>query len=161
METHLLKVGDAARLTGLSVKALHHYEKQGLAEPVGRTDAGYRLYDEEGVARLKFVKRAKLLGLSLEEIAELLEYETAGRHQRTREHLQRLLLAKLKELHVELDELAAFGSQLEDAHTRLAKHPPYEPCTPECDCPPEIRKDEKLTRYGSVRSRVRLLGEHE
>ena len=37
----LLKVGEVARLTGLSVKTLHHYEEQGLAEPLSRTEAGY------------------------------------------------------------------------------------------------------------------------
>ena len=48
----LLKVGEVARLTGLSVKTLHHYEERGLAKPVGRTETGYRLYGEEEAARL-------------------------------------------------------------------------------------------------------------
>ncbi len=55
-------MGEAARLTGLSAKTLHHYEEQGLAEPAGRTGTGYRLYGEEEMARLMFVERAKLLG---------------------------------------------------------------------------------------------------
>ncbi len=67
----LLTVGEVARLTGLSVKALHHYEEKGLVPPAERTEAGYRLYGEEEVARLEFVKRAKLLGLTLEEVREL------------------------------------------------------------------------------------------
>jgi MerR family copper efflux transcriptional regulator len=146
-------------MTGLSVKSLHHYEERGLVEPATRTEAGYRLYGEEELARLRFIARAKRLALSLDEIAELLEYESEGRHRKTRDNLQRLIVGKLKELHVEVEELAVFGEQLEDAHTRLASHPPYEPCNPECDCPPDIRRDEKLTRYGSIRSRVRPLGE--
>ncbi len=148
-------------MTGLSVKALHHYEERGLVEPAERTETGHRLYGEEELARLTFVARARRLGLSLEEIAELLEFENEGRHRKTREHLQRLMVGKLKELHVEIEELAVFGAQLEDAHERLAKHPPYEPCNPECDCPPDIRRDEKLTRYGSLRHRLRSLGECE
>jgi hypothetical protein len=60
-EERLLKVGAVARLTGPSVKTLHHYEGEGLAEPAGRTEAGYRLYGEEEVARLRFIRRAKLL----------------------------------------------------------------------------------------------------
>jgi MerR family copper efflux transcriptional regulator len=146
-------------MTGFSVKTLHHYEERGLAEPAGRTEAGHRLYGEEELARLIFIARAKRLSLSLEEIAELLEYESEGRHRKTRDHLQRLMIGKLKELHVEIEELAVFGEQLEEAHERLAGHPPYEPCIPECDCPPDIRSDEKLTRYGSVRRRLRALGE--
>ncbi len=109
-ETQLLKVGEAARLTGLTVKTLHHYEEQGLAGPAERTEAGCRLYGEEELARLIFIARAKRLGLSLEEISELLEYESEGRHRRTRDNLKRLMVAKLEELHRELDELALFGA---------------------------------------------------
>ncbi len=67
----------------------------------------------------------------------------------------------LEEPHREMDEPSAFVTQLEEAHTRLASYPPYEPCTPECDCSPDIRNDETLTRYGFVRSRVRSTGEHQ
>lgn len=155
------RISELAERTGLASSTIRYYEKIGLLREAERTPAGYRVYDEEAEQRLVFILRAKRLSLSLEEIAELLEFETEGRHRETRNHLQRLMVGKLKELHRELDELAAFGTQLEEAHTRLAKHPPYEPCNPECDCPPDIRKDEKLTRYGSVRSRVRFIGEHE
>jgi DNA-binding transcriptional MerR regulator len=154
------RVSELTRRTGLAPSAIRYYEKIGLLRKADRTPSGYRVYDEEAERRLVFILRAKRLGLSLEEIAELLEYESEGRHRKTRDHLQRLMIGKLKELHREIDELALFGAQLEEAHTRLAGHPPYEPCTPECDCPPDIRSDQKLTRYGSVRSRVRSMGEH-
>lgn len=155
------RVSELARRTGLTPSTIRYYEKVGLLPEAERTPAGYRLYGEDAERRLIFVARAKRLGLSLEEIAELLEYESEGRHRKTRDHLQRLMVNKLKELHVELEELAVFGEQLEEAHTRLASHPPCEPCSPECDCPPDIRNDEKLSRYGSVRHRLRTLGESE
>lgn len=154
------RISELARRTDLAPSAIRYYEKIGLLREAERTPAGYRLYDEETERRLTFVTRAKRLGLSLEEISELLEYESEGRHRKTRDSLKRLMVAKLEELHREIDELALFGAQLEDAYTRLASHPPYEPCTPECDCPPDIRNYETLTRYGSVRSRVRSIGEH-
>lgn len=155
------RISELARRTDLSASAIRYYEKVGLLPEAERTSAGYRLYGEDAEQRLIFVCRAKRLGLSLEEIAELLEFENEGRHRKTRDHLQRLMIGKLKELHVELEELAVFGAQLEEAHERLAKHPPYEPCNPECDCPPDICRDQKLTRYGSVRHRLRSLGECE
>lgn len=155
------RISELARRTDLSASAIRYYEKVGLLPEAERTSAGYRLYGEEAERRLVFVCRAKRLGLSLEEIAELLEFENEGRHRKTRDHLQRLMVDKLKELHVEIEELAVFGAQLEEAHERLASHPPYEPCNPDCDCPPDIRRDEKLTRYGSVRHRLRSLGECE
>jgi DNA-binding transcriptional MerR regulator len=153
------RISELARQTGLAPSTIRYYEKIGLLREAERTPAGYRLYDEEAERRLVFVARAKRLGLSLEEIAELLEYESEGRHRKTRDNLKRLMVAKLEKLHRELDELALFGVQLEEAYARLSSHPPYEPCTPDCDCPPDIRNDQTLTRYGSVRSRVRSIGE--
>ncbi len=69
--TSALKIGEVARKTGLPVERIRYYERRGLLEPAGRSEAGYRLYTDEEVARLLFIKRAKLLGLTLGEIAEL------------------------------------------------------------------------------------------
>jgi DNA-binding transcriptional MerR regulator len=60
-ETFTLKIGELARLTGLSIKTIRYYERGGLLEQPPRTEAGYRLYGPEEVARLQFVQRAKLL----------------------------------------------------------------------------------------------------
>ena len=68
-----LKIGELARHTGLSIKTIRYYESRGLLEQPPRTEGGYRLYGPEEVARLRFVQRAKLLGLTLEEIRELVE----------------------------------------------------------------------------------------
>lgn len=67
-----LTVGDVTARTGVSRKALRVYEAKGLVEPLGRTRAGYRLYDEEALRRLELVQRAKHLGLSLAEVKEFL-----------------------------------------------------------------------------------------
>lgn len=149
------RISELGQRVGLPTSTIRYYEKVGLLREAERTPAGYRVYGQEAEQRLVFIARAKRLGLSLEEIAELLEFHSEGLHHRTRDHLQRLMVEKLKELHRELDELSVFGAQLEEAHTRLASHPPYEPCSPECDCPPDIRNDVELVRYGSVRSRLR------
>jgi MerR family copper efflux transcriptional regulator len=157
-ETQLLKIGEVARRTGFSVKTLYHYEKKGLVEPADRTEAGHRLYGDEELARLVFVARAKRLGLALGEISELLTFWSDGSCSATREHLQRLMVDKLREVHREIEELVDFGEQLEEAHEGLAGHAPYERCNPRCGCPPDIRRDEKLTHYGSVTHRLRSLG---
>ncbi len=83
--------------------------REGRAAARGPTHAGYRFYGEEAERCQVFVAWAKRLGLSLEGIAELLEYENEGRHRKTRDHLQCLSLAKLKELHVEYEGLARRG----------------------------------------------------
>ena len=65
-------IADAAARTGFTPSTLRYYEQVGLVEPQ-RTEAGYRLYDERALQRLSFISRSKALGLSLEEIAELVD----------------------------------------------------------------------------------------
>ena len=133
----LLRVGEVARLTGVSVKTLHHYEERGLAEPVGRTESGYRLYGEEEVARLKFIKRAKLLGLTLEEIRELVSLAARCNRGEILPRLEKVLEEKLEETERKMGELAAFKVSLLYYRMRLAEAPPEESCDLEtsfCGC---------------------------
>ena len=64
-------IGDAARLSGVSAKMVRHYESLGLLPRVTRTDGGYRQYSEAEVHTLRFIKRARDLGFSMDEIGEL------------------------------------------------------------------------------------------
>jgi Cu(I)-responsive transcriptional regulator len=64
-------IGQAAALSGISAKMVRHYESLGLLPRVGRTDSGYRQYSEAEVHTLRFIKRARDLGFSMAEIAEL------------------------------------------------------------------------------------------
>lgn len=68
----LLKVGDLARRTGLTVRTLHHYDEVGLLKPSGRSDAGYRLYSQADVQRLHGIQTMRQMGLALSDIGSLL-----------------------------------------------------------------------------------------
>jgi MerR family transcriptional regulator, thiopeptide resistance regulator len=69
----LLKVGELAKRTGLTVRALHHYDSIGLLHPSGRSVGGYRLYNRDDVARLHGIQTLRQLGVPLAEVAQLLD----------------------------------------------------------------------------------------
>ena len=66
----LLKVGDLARETGKSVRAIHLYEEMGLIQSVARTTGRYRLFPESALERLTWISRLQTIGLSLSQIQE-------------------------------------------------------------------------------------------
>jgi DNA-binding transcriptional MerR regulator len=70
------KVHEFAELAGVTVRALHHYDRLGLLKPRSRTESGYRLYGDSDLARLEQIVVLKFLGLPLKEIRELLTRES-------------------------------------------------------------------------------------
>ena len=68
----MLKIGELAKATGLTTKTIRYYELHRLLEEPQRTESGYRLYGTEHAERLEFIKKAKRLGLSLDEIRDIL-----------------------------------------------------------------------------------------
>ncbi|MBV2209169.1 MAG: Cu(I)-responsive transcriptional regulator [Thermomonas sp.] len=72
LEQGLHNIGQASKLSGVSAKMIRHYESIGLVQPSSRTFANYRLFNEDDVHRLRFVRRARTLGFSIEQIRELL-----------------------------------------------------------------------------------------
>ena len=67
-----LTIGQFAHRAGVRIETVRFYERQGLLEEPARKESGYREYTEDVVARLRFIRRAKELGFTLKEIAELL-----------------------------------------------------------------------------------------
>jgi Cu(I)-responsive transcriptional regulator len=67
-----VKIGDVAAASGISERMIRHYEKIGIVPPAARRDSGYRDYDEREVRTLQFIRRARDLGFSIEEIRQLL-----------------------------------------------------------------------------------------
>src|SRR5438067_8913891 len=69
----MLKVGELAALAKLTVRTLHHYDSIGLLRPSARSDAGYRLYDRDDVARLHHIQALRAFGMSLSDIGLTLD----------------------------------------------------------------------------------------
>ena len=70
------KANEFARLTGVTVRTLHHYDRLGLLKPSGRTPAGYRLYGERDFARLQQIVILKFIGFPLNQIKEILDRDS-------------------------------------------------------------------------------------
>jgi len=95
-------VGEAARRAGLSPKAVRLYEAIGILAPVARTPSGYRTYTPDQIELLRFVRRARALGLSLGDIQHLV---AAGRREPA-PHLVELLERQVRATQARMDELA-------------------------------------------------------
>src|SRR6266851_6869121 len=73
MRARSYQAREFAKLAGVTVRALHHYDRLGLLLPNGRTEAGYRLYCDRDLVRLEQILALKLIGFSLKEIEQLLK----------------------------------------------------------------------------------------
>jgi MerR family transcriptional regulator, copper efflux regulator len=95
---HLLRVGDLARLTGKSVRAIHLYEEQGLLQPATRTSGGFRLYEDNAVERVRWIALLHGLGFSLHEMRDLVRsWWSAGLGPEAMADLRALFERKLAE----------------------------------------------------------------
>lgn len=101
----LLQIGEAAERAGLSLRTVRYYEEVGLVTPSSRTDGGFRLYSEDDVQRLLVVKRMKPLGLTLDEMRELLEALELSAHP------EELDVVDLSEAAVKLREYGERGDE--------------------------------------------------
>ena len=92
-------VGQTAKMSGVSVRTLHHYDAIGLLRSSGRSEAGYRTYDEGDLARLRQILFYRELEFPLTEIASLLDRESdPAMHLRRQRDLLNVRIARLREL---------------------------------------------------------------
>lgn len=127
-------IGQVAERTGFSSSALRFYERHELLAPVARTDAGYRLYDDSSLARLGFIDRAKQLGCTLEEVADLAALWEADDCGPVQARLHELVTAKITDAQRRRAELIRFTAQLQTAAAHLGGDPTDGPCSEGCAC---------------------------
>jgi MerR family copper efflux transcriptional regulator len=105
-------IGEAAKASGVSAKMLRHYETIGLIPPAGRTEAGYRVYNQSDVSTLRFIRRARDFGLSIARI-KLLVGLWHDRERPSRE-VKRIAIEHAAELRAKIAELTAMCETLEN-----------------------------------------------
>ncbi|MEI2455223.1 MULTISPECIES: Cu(I)-responsive transcriptional regulator [Lysobacter] len=107
----LHNIGEAAALSGVNAKMIRHYESIGLIPPAGRSVAGYRLYSDSDLHRLRFIKRSRTLGFSMRQIETLLGlWDDRGRASA---EVKQLAQAHARELGEKIREMQAMQRTLE------------------------------------------------
>jgi MerR family copper efflux transcriptional regulator len=112
----MMNIGEAALASGISAKMVRYYESIRLIRPASRTESGYRVYSDEDIHTLRFIRRARGLGFSIEETAELLALwrDTS----RASADVKSFALKHLKDLETKIEELQAMCRTLR----HLASH---------------------------------------
>lgn len=105
------QIGELAARSGMTPDGLRYYERLGLLPSPERTRGRFRVYPAETLDRLRFIKQAQTVGLTLHEIGDLVGYQDQGGLKRCR-HVRDLLRSKLQDLQAKLAELEAFRSTL-------------------------------------------------
>jgi len=111
-----MKIGDLASSVGIDIQTLRYYESQGLlAEPL-RLANGYRDYPVDAISRLKFIKKAKIVGFTLKEIKELLAIQVT-KDEHTCQEVKKFTQIKLDEISKKIQQLNQIKSALKKIHT--------------------------------------------
>ena len=110
-----MTIGQLAKESGVRTDTIRYYETLKLIEPVGRTNAGYRLYDSVSAARVAFIKRAKSLGFKVSEIGAILDM--LGSDTGTAQDMLDLTNTKITEAQKDIEDLITMKKALEKLAT--------------------------------------------
>ncbi len=107
----MLKIGGVSKRSGVGVEALRFYEKSGLLDRPSRTYGGYRVYGEEVLERLAFIKQAQALGFSLDEVRRIIADARKG--ESPCDEVREIVRRRLAELDERLRELRRHREELQ------------------------------------------------
>ncbi len=107
-----MTVKQVAESVGLPSRTVRYYDRIGLVSAEERTAAGYRLYSSEDEGKLRFIRKAKALGFSLEDIRGLMDAAERGCCEQVVPEVERLLDQKVQEIDERITELSAFRERL-------------------------------------------------
>lgn len=140
LEPKLLKIGDVAKQTGITLRTLRYYEELELIEPIERTKGNFRLYDHQVIQRVQFINSLKKLDFSLEEIRDILGPANSIKTDRdTVDRTRQALLLKKEKITAKLNEMIDMSRQVDislgilDACVSCKQDHQDLPCDPHCE----------------------------
>ena len=107
----MLTIGTIAQRAGVRASAVRYYEARGLLKPAARLPNGYRIYDEDAISLLNFVRRAQTLGITLKEAKKLLDLSRRG--ERPCQQVKELARGHLCDVDLKIRELKLLRNQLQ------------------------------------------------
>lgn len=148
-EKERFQIGEVSGETGFSIDTIRYYEKEGLLEKPPRSEGGFRLYGREAVEKLRFIKKARALGLTLDEIKGIMRCSQEGLGPCC-DLVRRLFTKKVGEFEAKIKELQRMKRDLESLlsewiRPREARKRSYAVC-------PQIEREAKR---GSASARIR------
>ena len=124
-----LNIGEVAQRAGVTAPTVRYYESIGLLKRAARSDGGYRRYSEATIAELEFIKKARALGFSLDEIGEIVQLTRSGKRPCAR--VIDFAKARLGDVDEQIRRLAAFRAQLANELSRW-EEPTADSCGGTC-----------------------------
>lgn len=124
-------IGFVAKSAGVGTDTVRYYEREGLLSPARRTGSGYRLYSETDVERLRFIRKAKALGFTLEDIAELLRLQDGvigGGSSSRRDRVRARARARIEALDRRIHALSAIRDALASLERQCHGNGPIAGC---------------------------------
>jgi DNA-binding transcriptional MerR regulator len=134
MNTDGMLIGDVAKRSGATRKALRLYEANGILPPPRRSSAGYRVYGEADLHRLEFIRQAKTLGLPLAAIRELTGAAGGSGNGSTRTRLLTMLDTRISQTTRQIAALTRLRKELHCRRAALARQPPRRRGPGYCTC---------------------------
>ena len=121
-----MKIGELAKLTGCSIQSIRYYEKEGLLNSILRSEGNFRLYNDESVRQLIFIKRCRSLDISLSEINHLSSLKSIP--EQNCNDVNKLFDKHLQQVDLKIEELEKLKNQLLDLRNKCSDKHIVEDC---------------------------------
>lgn len=112
----VMLIGKVEKLSGVPIRTIRYYESLGIIKPLGRTEGGYRKFSFDILARLSFIKRAQSLGLSLQQIGDILQVYDGGKAPCN--EIQHQLEDKISDIEKQIKDLLRLKGELKELLSR-------------------------------------------